>query len=52
MLFPEALTKLEEYRKLHETLPEIPILANITEFGATPLYNTKELKEAGLFLKH
>ncbi|MEQ5834023.1 methylisocitrate lyase [Marinobacter sp. NFXS9] len=45
-IFAEAVTELEHYRAFSEAL-DVPILANITEFGATPLYNTKELAEAG-----
>ena len=49
MLFPEALTDLEQYYKLNNALGgEIPILANITEFGKTPLYTCKELYESGV----
>jgi len=46
-LFPEALTKLEEYIAMSTEL-DIPILANITEFGQTPLFNCAQLKEAGV----
>ena len=46
-LFPEALTKLDEYIAMSEEL-NIPILANITEFGQTPLFNCQQLKEAGV----
>ena len=46
-LFPEALTKLDEYIAMSKEL-DIPILANITEFGQTPLFNCEELKEAGV----
>ena len=46
-LFPEALTTLEEYRAFRAALPDVPILANITEFGKTPLFTTKELADAG-----
>ena len=49
MLFPEALTDLETYYKLNEYLGgEIPILANITEFALTPLFNINELYESGV----
>eukprot|EP00474_Spongospora_subterranea_P005207 CRZ05665.1 hypothetical protein [Spongospora subterranea] len=43
MLFPEALTSLEQYAKLTKSLPKLPVLANITEFGATPLFSKSEL---------
>ena len=46
-LFPEALTKLDEYIAMSKEL-NIPILANITEFGQTPLFNCQQLKEAGV----
>lgn len=45
-IFAEAVTELEHYKAFSEAL-DVPILANITEFGATPLYNRKELVEAG-----
>ena len=46
-LFPEALTKLDEYIAMSKEL-NIPILANITEFGQTPLFNCQQLEEAGV----
>lgn len=49
MIFAEALTTLEEYRKFTSAV-QIPVLANITEFGKTPLFTTKELKSAGVRL--
>lgn len=45
-IFAEAVTELEHYKAFSEAL-SVPILANITEFGATPLYNREELAEAG-----
>ncbi|WP_020412974.1 methylisocitrate lyase [Microbulbifer sp. VTAC004] len=45
-IFAEAVTELEHYRAFKEAL-NVPILANITEFGKTELYNTKELGDAG-----
>ena len=45
-IFAEAVTELEHYKAFAAAL-DVPILANITEFGATPLYNRKELAEAG-----
>jgi methylisocitrate lyase len=45
-IFAEAVTELEHYRAFAAAL-DVPILANITEFGATPLYNRQELAEAG-----
>ncbi|MEO0158112.1 MAG: methylisocitrate lyase [candidate division WOR-3 bacterium] len=47
MIFPEALTELDHYRKIAEAV-EVPILANITEFGRTPLFTAQELGEAGV----
>ncbi|MBC7961646.1 MAG: methylisocitrate lyase [Steroidobacteraceae bacterium] len=49
MLFPEALTGLEQYRRFAGAL-DIPLLANMTEFGLTPLYSLEELKSAGVGL--
>ncbi|MGO1658958.1 MAG: methylisocitrate lyase [Marinobacter sp.] len=46
-IFAEAVTELEHYEAFSKALGDVPILANITEFGATPLYNRKELGEAG-----
>lgn len=45
-IFAEAVTELEHYRAFSDAL-NVPILANITEFGATPLYNRKELADVG-----
>ena len=45
-IFAEAVNDLEHYRAFSKAL-DVPILANITEFGATPLYNRKELADAG-----
>ncbi|OOS04626.1 methylisocitrate lyase [Moraxella cuniculi DSM 21768] len=45
MLFPEAITELNMYREFAEATG-VPILANITEFGATPLFDTTELASA------
>merc|ERR1719183_2333735 len=50
MLFPEAITELSDYKALSEAFPGVPILANITEFGKTPLYSTEELAEVGVGL--
>lgn len=49
MIFPEALTTLDEYREFTKHL-NVPVLANITEFGKTPLFTRDELKEAGVKL--
>jgi methylisocitrate lyase len=47
MIFPEAVGTLEQYREIRAALA-VPILANITEFGMTPLFSTPELGEAGV----
>ena len=49
MIFPEALTTLDEYRIFTQQI-NVPILANITEFGQTPLFTRDELKSAGVRL--
>jgi methylisocitrate lyase len=38
MIFPEALNSIEQYREFSDSL-SVPILANITEFGQTPLFS-------------
>lgn len=49
MIFAEALTTLEEYRQFTSALGAgVPVLANITEFGKTPLFTVDELREAGV----
>ena len=45
MIFPEAMTELPMYRKFKNAV-KVPILANITEFGHTPLFTTEELGSA------
>ncbi|HEU4646279.1 MAG TPA: methylisocitrate lyase [Burkholderiales bacterium] len=47
MIFAEAVTELAQYRKFVETL-KVPVLANITEFGKTPLFTLEELRSAGV----
>jgi methylisocitrate lyase len=49
MIFPEAITELEMYRKFTDSL-KVPVLANITEFGSTPLYTTEELASVNIAL--
>ena len=49
MVFPEAMIELEQYRRFVDAV-EVPVLANITEFGATPLFTTKELDSVGVKL--
>jgi methylisocitrate lyase len=47
MIFAEALGSLDEYRRFTAAV-SVPVLANITEFGKTPLYTTQELAGAGI----
>jgi methylisocitrate lyase len=49
MIFPEAMTTLEQYREFVEAVG-VPVLANITEFGATPLFTVEELASAGVHI--
>ena len=49
MVFPEAVTELAMYKKIADAV-KVPVLANITEFGATPLFTTQELASAGVAL--
>ncbi|RJQ44109.1 MAG: methylisocitrate lyase [Nitrospiraceae bacterium] len=49
MIFPEAITDLEMYRQFAQAV-KVPILANITEFGSTPLYTVEELRQAEVSL--
>jgi methylisocitrate lyase len=46
-IFPEAMTELSMYRKFAAAV-KVPILANITEFGATPLFTVDELRSANV----
>jgi methylisocitrate lyase len=46
-VFPEAITDLAMYRKVRDAV-QVPVLANITEFGKTPLYTREELGSAGV----
>ena len=48
-IFAEALTTLDEYRKFTAAV-KIPVLANVTEFGKTPLFTTAQLKTADVRL--
>jgi len=45
MIFPEAITELAMYKRFAAAV-KVPILANITEFGATPLFTLDELRDA------
>ena len=47
MVFPEAMTSLDDYRKVKAAV-KVPVLANLTEFGSTPFYTTDELRDAGV----
>jgi methylisocitrate lyase len=47
MIFPEAVTELAQYRKFADAV-KVPVLANITEFGSTPLFTVDELRSAGV----
>jgi len=47
MIFAEALTTLEEYRQFTDVI-KVPVLANLTEFGKTPLFTTDELADVGV----
>jgi methylisocitrate lyase len=49
VIFAEALTTLEEYREFTASV-SVPVLANLTEFGKTPLYTTVELASVGIRL--
>ncbi len=47
MIFAEALTTVEEYRQFTDVI-KVPVLANLTEFGKTPLFTTEELAAVGV----
>lgn len=47
MVFAEAMTDIDHYRRFKDAV-KVPLLANITEFGKTPLYSGQELAEAGV----
>ena len=47
MIFPEAIRTLDQYHQFKDAIA-VPILANITEFGHTPLFTTAELGDAGV----
>ena len=49
MIFPEAMTELSQYQQFVEAV-QVPVLANITEFGATPLFTSEELASVGVKL--
>lgn len=47
MIFAEALTTLSEYKQFTDVI-KVPVLANLTEFGQTPLFTMEELAEVGV----
>lgn len=47
MIFPEAINDLDTYKKFTKAV-DVPVLANITEFGATPLFSLDELNSVGI----
>ena len=49
MIFPEAMTELRMYREFADAV-KVPVLANITEFGKTPLFTVEELRSASVGL--
>ena len=46
-IFPEAMQELSQYQQFSDAV-DVPVLANITEFGQTPLFNCEQLQEAGI----
>ena len=49
MIFPEAIITLTQYKRFTEAI-KVPVLANITEFGVTPLFTVSELASVGVSL--
>ncbi len=49
MIFPEAMTELDMYQQFVDAV-KVPVLANITEFGSTPLFTTEELASVNVSL--
>src|SRR6187549_1511893 len=47
MIFPEAMTELSMYKKFADAV-KVPILANLTEFGSTPLFTLEQLRSANV----
>ena len=47
MIFPEAMREIDQYSEFRAAV-NVPILANITEFGHTPLFTTEELDAVGV----
>ncbi len=50
MIFPEAINTLEQYEQFVKAV-NVPVLANITEFGSTPLFSSEELASVGVKLQ-
>jgi methylisocitrate lyase len=46
-IFPEALTSAEMFREFAQRMPNVPLLANMTEFGRTPFFTASEFQEMG-----
>ncbi len=44
-IFPEALTSVEMFKEFVRRLPDVPLLANMTEFGRTPYLSASEFEE-------
>lgn len=49
MIFAEALTTVDEYKQFTSAI-DVPVLANLTEFGKTPLFTTEQMAQAGVRL--
>lgn len=47
MIFAEAFTELQQYKKFTQSI-QVPVLANITEFGQTPLFTAEDLRNVGV----
>ncbi|MDM7459991.1 MAG: methylisocitrate lyase [Paracoccus sp. (in: a-proteobacteria)] len=46
-IFPEALTSVEMFREFRARLPDVPLLANMTEFGRTPTLTAQDFQDLG-----
>ncbi|HEU4774574.1 MAG TPA: isocitrate lyase/phosphoenolpyruvate mutase family protein, partial [Lysobacter sp.] len=47
MVFPEAMKTLDDYARFKAAV-QVPVLANLTEFGSTPFFTTDELRDVGV----
>merc|ERR1712107_419580 len=47
-VFAEAVTEIDQYEKFSRAIPGVPLLANLTEFGKTPLWHVDELAARGV----